>query len=138
MGLIWKLDVNGQDPSGDWTGLHIAIYHKNIRIVKLLVNGGANLELRCFQLETPLYLALADGNLKSLNSWFHLAPMSIHWPLTTILSFILCRGCWKVRFCQNYFTKWCIAYCRNQQRKTLFEIAMSNKKLSSMKLMMFH
>ena len=77
-------------------------------------------------------------NLKSLNGWFHLVPMSILWTLTEILSFILCWGWWKVRFCQNSSTKWCIAYYKRTCNIKYQWSSNVYKKLSSMKSMMFH
>ena len=44
-----------------WTSLHYDIYQKNMRMVKILVNEGTNLELRSFEFGTPLRRALFDG-----------------------------------------------------------------------------
>ena len=57
-------DVNAQDPSV-WTSLHYAIYQKNMRMVKILVNEDTNLELRSFEFGTPLHYL--TENKKSLN-----------------------------------------------------------------------
>ena len=59
-------DVNAQDTSG-WTSLHYVIYHKNMSMVKILVNEDTNLELRSFEFGTPLIMPYLMENTKSLN-----------------------------------------------------------------------
>ena len=51
-----KIDLRGQ--------VYIMPYHKNIRMVKILVNEDTNLELRSIEFGTPLLHALFDGEHK--------------------------------------------------------------------------
>ena len=51
--LMLKICLGGQ--------VYIMPYHKNIRMVKILVNEDTNLELRSFEFGTPLLHALFDG-----------------------------------------------------------------------------
>eukprot|EP00435_Cladocopium_sp_Y103_P041180 s1967_g11.t1 len=48
----------------DDNALHWAVYSGNLKIVKLLLDGGAYLEVRDFKANTPLHLAVEKGHLE--------------------------------------------------------------------------
>ena len=58
--MMQMLMLKSQDLSV-WTSLQCAIYHKNMSMVKILVNEDTNLELRSVEFGTPLLHALFDG-----------------------------------------------------------------------------
>jgi len=51
------IDVNCMEPKLGWSALHIAAIHGNLNIIKLLVNHGADVRIKDFQLKTPYIYA---------------------------------------------------------------------------------
>ena len=131
-------DVNAQDPSG-WISLHYAIYHKNMRMVKILVNEDTDLELRSFEFETPLHHALFDGEHKifELLISFGANVNSLNLERDSLLHFCV-KDAEKLNFAKVLLQNGALLTIKNQQHKTPIEVAISNKKLRSMKLMLFH
>lgn len=45
-----------------WTPLHIAVYERNLDIVRLLIKYGANINAKTYNRETPLHIAVYEGH----------------------------------------------------------------------------
>lgn len=57
-----SVDINKQDVIG-WTPLHWAVHQKNLKIVKILLNNGANINLKNKDGSTPLNLCQRDSEI---------------------------------------------------------------------------
>lgn len=55
-----NIDINYQDPSAEMTPLQMAVSKNNVKICKLLIKAGANLELKNKLNNTPLMTAIYD------------------------------------------------------------------------------
>ena len=108
-------------------------------MVKILVNEGTNLELRSFEFGTPLRRALFDGEpeIFELLISFGVNVNSLTLDRDSLLHCCV-KDDEKLDSAKILLLIGALLTFRNQQRKTPFEVALSNKKLSSMKLMMFH
>jgi ankyrin repeat protein len=62
-------DVNEHHPNSDWTLLHLAAEHGNIEAIRLLVNNGADINVRDVKGLTPLHWAVdsdIDGAIQTM------------------------------------------------------------------------
>lgn len=55
-------EINGCDEHG-WAALHHAVFGGHASVCEVLIEFGANLEIKLLDLSTPLMLAADDGNL---------------------------------------------------------------------------
>lgn len=49
--------LNAQGPNNGYTPLHDAIWHGNTKAARVLIKGGAKLDLSTYEQDTPLALA---------------------------------------------------------------------------------
>ena len=131
-------DVNAQDHFG-WTSLYYAIYHENMSMVKILVIEVTNLELKSFEFGTPLCHALFDEQHEIFELLISFgANVNSLTPDNDSLLHCCVKDDEKLDSAKILLQNGALLTIKNQQHKTPFEVALSNKKLSSMKLMMFH
>ena len=130
-------NINAQDPDG-WTCLHHAINHKNKSMVKTFVNEDANLELSSLWFGTPLHHALFDGEheIFELLISFGANVNSLNFDGDSLLHCCV-NDDEKLDSAKILLQNGALLSFKNLQLETPIETAMSNKKLSSMKLMMF-
>ena len=108
-------------------------------MVKILVNEDTDLELRSFEFETPLHNALFDGEHKifELLISFGANVNSLNLERDSLLHFCV-KDAEKLNFAKVLLQNGALLTIKNQRHKTPIEVAISNKKLRSMKLMLFH
>ena len=109
---MFKICLGGQ--------FYIMPIHKNMHMVKILVNEDTNLELRSFEFRTPLRRALFNGEKEIFELLISFGA--------NVNSLTLER---------DFLLHFCVADDEKLVSAKI-EIAISNKKLSSMKSMMFH
>ena len=128
---MFKICLGGQ--------FYIMPIHKNMHMVKILVNEDTNLELRSFEFRTPLRHALFDGQHKIFEL---LISFGVNVNSLTLDRDSLLHCCVeddeKLDSAKILLQIGELLTFRNQQGKKPFEVAISNKKLSSMKSMLFH
>ena len=103
-------NVGAQIGTESWTLLHYAAIDNLPEITKVLLENGGEINAASSSGSTPLHMSIAKGNIE-------------------VSKILIQNGANLNALTNNGF---------NQQRKTPIEIALSNKKLRSMKLMMFH
>ena len=119
--------------------VYIMPYHKNMSMVQILVSEDTNLELRSFEFGTPLHHALFDGEheIFELLISFGANVNSLNLERDSLLHFCV-KDAEKLNFAKVLLQNGALLTIKNQQHKTPIEVAISNKKLRSMKLMLFH
>ena len=118
--------------------VYIMPIHKNMHMVKILVNEDTNLELRSFEFRTPLRHALFNGEQEifELLISFGANVNSLNLERDSLLHFCV-KDAEKLNFAKVLLQNGALLTIKNLQHETPIEVAMSNKKLSSMKSMMF-
>ena len=76
------------------TALHMAASHNQTEIVKMLIDGGANLRCKDDEDSTPLHAAAAEGSLKVVRMLFEAGARLDGWVTIQSVSDFLFRCAW--------------------------------------------